>query len=382
MALDPASRFASAASMASTLEGWLSDPAAGVPGAAVAGAAAGAAVVGAATVASAQARPNAVPYPPDAYARSAPVSTTGAPPPPPSTLDDEGEDGGGTGPWAWLAGLLGIGILVIVGFLVFRMLTGGGGEVEPSASPSASVTEVIVPALVDLTLEEAQAAADEQGFVLAITSEERTDVDPNIVLAQDPEEGTPIPEGGEVAIIVSRGKTAVAVPEIRALPENEALQLIVAEGLKVGIRTEVFDPNVPVGIVVTQSPIAGSIMAPGTPVDYGVSKGPEPTPTPTPEPTPPPTPAPTPTPTPKPTPTPTPAPVNVGDYRCVSVDEAWQKVDLDGFGQGTVTSDPAGVDPVPGNWVVIDQAPNPGQKRLPGTPIDLVASETAPDPCP
>ena len=45
---------------------------------------------GAATVACAQARPNPVPYPPDAYARTAPptasVSTTGAPPPPPSLM--------------------------------------------------------------------------------------------------------------------------------------------------------------------------------------------------------------------------------------------------------------------------------------------------------
>ena len=100
MALDPAARYASAASMASALEGWLADPA--TPGtAAVAGAVAAGAAVGAAgaaaTVASAQARPNPVPYPPDAYARSmppaAPVTTTGTPPPPPSA-DGEGEDDG------------------------------------------------------------------------------------------------------------------------------------------------------------------------------------------------------------------------------------------------------------------------------------------------
>ena len=150
MALDPAARYASAASMASALEGWLADPAtpgtAAVAGAAAAGAAVGA-VGAAATVASAQARPNPVPYPPDAYARStpptAPVTTSGTPPPPPS-VDGEGEDdGGGSSPWGWIAGLLGIGILAIVGFLVFRMLTGGGGA-EPSASPSASPSGAMV----------------------------------------------------------------------------------------------------------------------------------------------------------------------------------------------------------------------------------------------
>ena len=104
-----------------------------------AGAAVGA-VGAAATVASAQARPNPVPYPPDAYARStppaAPVTTSGTPPPPPSVDGDREDDGGGSSPWGWIAGLLGIGILAIVGFLVFRMLTGGGGE-EPSASPAS-----------------------------------------------------------------------------------------------------------------------------------------------------------------------------------------------------------------------------------------------------
>ena len=173
MALDPAARYASAASMASALEGWLADPA--TPGtAAVAGAAAAVGAVGAAaTVASAQARPNAVPYPPDAYARSAPpaapVTTTGTPPPPPSADGEVEDDGGGSSPWGWVAGLLGIGILAIVGFLVFRMLTGGGGE-EPSASPSESPSgaTIEVPRFVDMTITDAETAAASAGLVLKV----------------------------------------------------------------------------------------------------------------------------------------------------------------------------------------------------------------------
>ncbi|MEI7743751.1 MAG: protein kinase, partial [Chloroflexota bacterium] len=112
MALDPATRFASAASMASALEGWLAEPAARPTAPVVAGA------VAAGTVAAAAARPGQVPYAPDAYARSAPpsapVSTRSAPPPPPVSDDDAPEPGT---PWAWVAGLLGVGILVVVGFL-------------------------------------------------------------------------------------------------------------------------------------------------------------------------------------------------------------------------------------------------------------------------
>ncbi|HYO43929.1 MAG TPA: Stk1 family PASTA domain-containing Ser/Thr kinase [Candidatus Limnocylindrales bacterium] len=374
MALEPANRYASAASMASALEGWLAEP--------VAGTAAGAAVVGVAagaTVASAAARPN-VPYPPEAYARSgppSPVSTRGTPPPPPP-LDGEGEEGGNS-PWAWIAGLLGLGILVIVGFLVFRMLTGGGG-VDPSASPSgsASAAAVTVPRFVDMTLADAQAEAQRLKVALTVAgTEERTDIDPDIVIAQDPAEGQTIAEGDEVRVTLSRGRVAVAVPDLRARPENEALQLIVTEGLIVGTRTEAFDPTAPIGTVVSQNPGRGIIVAPGTAVDYVVSRGPEPTPTPTPTPIPTPPPTPAPTPTPKPTPPPTPAPVNVGDYTCSTVEIATTLIDSDGFALGTVTSDPGGTDPVPLTWIVTGQDPTPGQRKPVGTAINLVAQDPA-----
>jgi beta-lactam-binding protein with PASTA domain len=363
--------------MASALEGWLSDPAAAQPGTT---AAAGAAAAGATrTVAQARARQNPLPYPADAYARSAPpaqVSTRGTPPPPPGTSFD-GDDPGGSGPWAWIAGLIGLVILGIVGFLVFQILTSGGGT-SPSPSPSASASEsasagtVTVPRFVDLTLADAQAQADLLGIRLVIAgTEERTDVDPDVVLSQDPQEGGAIAEGGEVRITISRGPTSVPVPDIRSIPENEALQLVVTAKLTVGQKTTAFDPTVPKNVVISQSPSPGVLVALGTPVDYVVSAGPEPTPSPTPTPTP----VPTPTPTPVPTPTPTPAPVNVGDYQCVTLEVATNLIDADGFALGTVTSSPAGTDPVPQTWIVIDQSPNPGVKRQVGTPINLVAAD-------
>jgi len=386
MALEPAARYATAAAMASALEGYLADPAAGaangaaVAGAPVAGAAtAAAATLAGSTVASAQARPNPVPYPPDAYARSAPpaapVSTSGAPPPPP-IQDDEPQGGS---PWAWVAGLLGIGILVIVGLLLFQSLTGSGGD---KASPSASAAQVTVPRFVDMLYADADKAAKDLGLAVVIAgTEERTDVAPETVLRQTPAEGAAVAEGAEIQLIVARGKVAVAVPDLRGRTEAEALQLIVSEGLVVGTRSEAFDPQVPLGSVIDQAPGPGQLMAPGSPVAYVVSMGPEPTPSPTPAPTPSPTPSPTPEPTPVPTPTPPPAPVNVGDYRCVTVDVATAAIDVDGFGLGTVTSDPAGVDPIPSDWIVLSQDPKPGVKQTAGAPVNLVLADPT-TPCP
>ncbi len=361
MALDPAARYATAAAMASALEGYLADPSsATAAGASAAGAAA--ATAAAATVASAQARPNPVPYPPDAYARSASstpsVSTTGAPPPPP--ISDDEPTGGS--PWAWVAGLLGVGILIVVGFLLFQTLTGGRDEPSPSAA-----AEVTVPSFVDMLYADADVAAKELGLVVVIDgTEERADVEPETVLKQTPVEGALVAEGAEIKLILARGKVAVAVPDLSGLTEAEALQLIVSEGLVVGSRSEAFDPQVPLGSVIDQSPGPGQLMAPESPVAYVVSMGPEPTPSPTPTPTPSPTPSPTPPPTPPPTPTPTPAPANVGNYKCMKLDKATTTIDDDGFSLGTLNPDP-----VPADWIVTSQSPAAGTKNPAGTPIKL-----------
>jgi beta-lactam-binding protein with PASTA domain len=167
------------------------------------------------------------------------------------------------------------------------------------------------------------------------------------------------------------------VPQVRGLTENEALQLIVKEGLTVGARSEAFDATVPAGSVISQNPGQGIIVAPGTAVDYVVSKGPEPTPSPTPTPAPTPAPTAVPTPTPKPTPTPTPAPANVGDYVCSTVEVAKTLIDSDGFALGTVVSDPGGTDPVPDTWIVTAQDPKAGAKKPAGTAINLTAQDPA-----
>ena len=145
MALDPAARYASAAAMAQRPRG-LARPtrrrpaAGGRRGGRRCGAAAGAPAVGAATVAAAAARPNPVPYPADAYARSAPpapVTTQRRPaaaarPRPTATpRTPTRATARGPGSPACSASL----ILLVVGFLVFQMLTGGGDEPTASAEP-------------------------------------------------------------------------------------------------------------------------------------------------------------------------------------------------------------------------------------------------------
>jgi beta-lactam-binding protein with PASTA domain/tRNA A-37 threonylcarbamoyl transferase component Bud32 len=378
LATEPVNRWGSAANLAAALEAFLSGapiPELGALGGAttVGGAAVGAAAAGAAGAGlAATARPNpaAVPYTPDAYADARPnryAAPERAVPPAAyrrqaRPLIDEDEPDDRTSPAVWAAGIVALLILAAAAFLVFRLLSGG--------TPPVAQT-VTVPDFVGKLFTDAQTIATETGLTVV---QDKTQVDPSgvigTVVAQDPPKGTKVPAGGQVKLTVITGPESVSVPDIRSKTVAAGVQLLVAAGLAPGTQTEAFDPVIATGLIVSQTPSPGLVANKGTPVDYVVSKGPEPSPTPSP------TPTPTPTPTPAPTPTPTPAQLTVNDYRCKTLDVATGNVTDDGFVVGTVTASPAGASPAP-DWIVIDQNPNPGRKRPPGTAIDLVMADPA-----
>ncbi|HEX5015509.1 MAG TPA: Stk1 family PASTA domain-containing Ser/Thr kinase [Candidatus Limnocylindrales bacterium] len=366
LAREPEDRWPTADSLADALDAFLTGTAipglgpidggtsgqAGVAGAAIAGASA------AGMTATARANPNAVPYAPDAYADAEPPKR---PAPPPSTVDEDEESG--TSPMVWIAGVIAIVILALAGFLVFQMLSGGSEEPPPGP--------VEVPNFVGLTFTDAEKLADERGLQVeqAETVVDATQV--GKVLAQDPPPGTKIDPDTPVKLTVAVDVATVPVPDLRNKTEQEAIQLLVQARLIAGTRTDVFDPVVPVGLVVTQAPGPGVIVNEGTAVSYAISKGPEPSPSPTPTPTP--TPAPTPTPTPAPTPTPTPTPLTVGDYCGLTLAEAQTAIEGDGFTYGGTTT-PGATD----EWFVNGQTPAAGEERPSGFPISVNAVESEP----
>jgi len=286
-------------------------------------------------------------------------------------MDEEPE---GTSPWAWVAGILGIVILAVVGFVVFQLLTG------PDEEPGT--TDVAVPSLIGATSEDARATLTGLGLELVIAGTQESTEPPDTVIGQDPLAEVAVRPGTQVRVILARGKDAVAVPDLRAKPESEALQTLVAEGLTIGTREEVFDPFVVPGSIVSTNPGPGLLVAPRSRVDYQVSKGPEPTPSPTPEPTPSPTPEPTPVPTPAPTPVPTPVPtpaptpVAVGNYVCQSRTDAEAALSGAGLGATVLPAD------APGTWFVTSQNPAPGTSVAPGSNVAISLAETRPASCP
>ena len=287
----PIDRFASASAMADAIE--TSRSATGGAGGAWA---AGAAAAGGVAASAGVARSNpTVSYPSDAYA-----SADDVPPAYPATgrqtvvQDEESR----TSPVVWIAGIAAILLLAAIGFIVFQMLSG------PSTPPTQ---QVVVPDFVGKLLAEATQEAESVGLKLEVT-DQTSDQPVGTILDQNPVAETPVDSGSTVRVTVASGVEQVPMPDLRNKTEALAVQEIVTAGLAPGVKTEAFDPTVPAGLVASQNPAPGVVVAKGSSVDYVISKGPEPTPSPTPAPTPSPTPAPTPSPTPPPTPTPTIAP--------------------------------------------------------------------------
>jgi eukaryotic-like serine/threonine-protein kinase len=372
----PEERFGSAAEMADALEAFLgeerSDRGART-GAAALGTAAGAAgVAGAAAaaggsppVAAGVARPNPearIEYPRDAYATAKPARSgaTGRQVVAEEEVEEEGRSGGS--PWLWISALLAIVILALAGLFLSGFLGGAGASPSPGA-------QVQVPSLLGKTFEEARQAASEVGLNVEQVGFEQSSASVGTVTKQDPAEGTLVTSGSTVSLTIAIGPETTIVPDLRLKTEQEALNLIAQAGLSIGTRTEEFDAIAPQGTIVSQDPGPNQSVARNTPVNYVVSKGPEPTPTPAP--TPPPTPVPT-----QPPPPPTPNMKNVGDYRCELLALAQGEIGNDEFTVGTISG------PNNPDSVVVWQDPSPGAKREAGSAIDLWTVDQPAATCP
>jgi len=165
-----------------------------------------------------------------------------------------------------------------------------------------------VPQLVGLTsLDDVRIALSDFGLVLGTILEEDSNQPAGYVLSQDPSEGTQLPAGSAVDIVISSG--LIEVPDVTGATEAQARSDLAQAGFVVQM-VEQESTVAPPGTVLAQSPQPGTQLERGSLVTITVSLAvPEPTPTPTPIPTPTPTVEPAPTEIPAPEPTDVPQPL-------------------------------------------------------------------------
>ena len=94
-----------------------------------------------------------------------------------------------------------------------------------------------------------------------------------MVVAQAPDGGARLSQGGSVALTVSAGKPKLGVPNVVGLPVATAVKKLQAAGL--GSNQRVVFASAPPGRVTAQRPAAGTGVKKGSTVALTVSKGPQ-----------------------------------------------------------------------------------------------------------
>jgi len=140
---------------------------------------------------------------------------------------------------------------------------------------SSGLCPVTVPALAGLARADAIAAILATGLNVGNLHEQCDDaVAADAVITQDPVAGTQVAPGTAVSLTVSTGLCPVTVPDVTGLEQAAAEMAITQAGFSVGESTLTCSDVVPQGAVITQDPVAGTQVAPGTAVSLTVSTGP------------------------------------------------------------------------------------------------------------
>jgi beta-lactam-binding protein with PASTA domain/tRNA A-37 threonylcarbamoyl transferase component Bud32 len=261
----------------------------------------------------------------------------------------------------WVAGLLGLFVLVVVAvLLMLSFLAGfGSGQAGDTAAPGSRVpgpTPVAVPGFVGMRIEDARVLADRADVQLDEHQRTSERDEPGTIIEQDPAEGVAMSPGGTVKVVVAQQVDTVRVPNLRGDTESQAKTRLVEAGLTPTGRFQTYDSEVRKGRVVRTEPGAGTEVAQGTTVAYYVSRGPRPTAT----------------------SPPAVEPISVGDYRCLSLDDARRQMEAARLVVGTVLPPEPQSD---GSWLVEEQSPTAGAEVQPGSVVRLWGMDPG-DACP
>ena len=229
---------------------------------------------------------------------------------------------------------------------------------------------------------------EDSGLMVSVEYANSDTVPEGSVISQSVDPGENIRKGARITLVVSSGEELIRVNDVMGKTSDEAKKQLEAQGFTVNVM-ENYNISIPAGMVINQTPEAGSTQKKGTTITIFVSKGPEPTPTPVPvietttqstqetaketEPkataTPIPTPTSTPVPTQTPTPTPTPAPVAIPNVVGKTQSEAETSLTSAGFVVDIKEEYSKTVD----RGVVISQNPSSGT-AVPGSSVTIVVS--------
>ena len=152
-----------------------------------------------------------------------------------------------------------------------------GVNYTPASAAFPGTCAVTVPNVVGEVL-----ATAESNIVAAllVVGTVTTGYDPIIpagsVSSQNPVGGAGAMQGDSVNLINSLGPAPTAVPDVTGMSLAAAESTLITAGFAVGTITLATSLTVPVGDIISQSPVAGTFEPAGTPIDLVESEGPTP----------------------------------------------------------------------------------------------------------
>jgi serine/threonine-protein kinase len=133
------------------------------------------------------------------------------------------------------------------------------------------------PSLLDLSAEQAEARAEEDGFTAVNGGEEFSEtVEAGLVLSTEPGPGERLLGGGEITYVLSKGPERYVVPELTGLTVEAATELAEPLAMTLRIEDEVYHDEVEAGLIISQSLEPGEEVRRDTEVAIAVSLGREP----------------------------------------------------------------------------------------------------------
>ena len=163
---------------------------------------------------------------------------------------------------------------LLLGITAVVLLLAGGAAVY--AATQATVPKHDVPGVVGMTADQALAKVGEFGWKIDRQDQYDDATAAGQVIGQDPAAGSKLKEGATFALVVSRGPTPVAIPDLTGMSDGQAGEALKSAGLvAVTPVTEAFDENVPAHFIVSWDP-KGTELPKGSSVNLVVSKGPAP----------------------------------------------------------------------------------------------------------
>jgi beta-lactam-binding protein with PASTA domain len=153
----------------------------------------------------------------------------------------------------------------------------GGTTVSVGSSVDLAVSlgeAITVPNVVDQNETDANSDITAAGLIVGTVTYEYSDIVPaGIVISQNPLDGTIVPVGSAVDIVVSLGQPVV--PNVVGMTEPNATVAITAvDNLEVGIVTYQHSDTITAGYVISQNPTGSTQVPIGSSVDLIVSLGP------------------------------------------------------------------------------------------------------------